>query len=133
MSLLLSFPTYAHLLDVVVGQGAAIFKLLSSKDQTLLVRGNSLLVLDLALDIVDGVARLDLERDGLAGECLYEAARYPLVFEISRWAFSVALALGVGPTSALSRLLAGVSRHPHIRIYVLLPVSSYSDVAVLGG
>jgi len=29
------------LLDVVVSQGATIFKLLSSKDQTLLVRGNA--------------------------------------------------------------------------------------------
>jgi hypothetical protein len=57
------------LLDVVVGQGAAILKLLSSEDQTLLVRGNSLLVLDLALDIVNGIGRLDLKSDGLAGDC----------------------------------------------------------------
>jgi hypothetical protein len=34
----------------------------------LLVRGNSLLVLDLALDIVDGVGGLNLKGDGLAGE-----------------------------------------------------------------
>jgi len=57
------------LLNVVVGQGAAILKLLSSEDQTLLVRGNSLLVLDLALDIVNGIGRLDLKSDGLAGDC----------------------------------------------------------------
>lgn len=55
------------LLDVVVGKGTAVLKLLSSEDQTLLVRGDSLLVLDLALDVVDGVARLDLKSDGLAG------------------------------------------------------------------
>jgi hypothetical protein len=60
------------LLDVVVGQSAAILKLLSSKDQTLLVRRNSLLVLDLGLDIVNGVGRLHLEGDGLAGEGLDE-------------------------------------------------------------
>lgn len=32
------------LLDVVIGEGAAIFKLLSGEDETLLVRGNSLLI-----------------------------------------------------------------------------------------
>lgn len=57
------------LLDVVIGQGAAIFQLLSSKDQTLLVGRDTLLVLDLGFDIVDGVARLDLKGDGLAGNC----------------------------------------------------------------
>jgi hypothetical protein len=40
------------LLDVVVGKGATILELLSSEDQTLLVRGNALLVLDLGLDVV---------------------------------------------------------------------------------
>ena len=40
------------LLDVVVGQGAAILELLAGEDQALLVRGNALLVLDLGLDIV---------------------------------------------------------------------------------
>jgi hypothetical protein len=62
------------LLDVVVGESAAIFKLLSGKDQTLLVRGDTLLVLDLGLDIVDGVGGLDLEGDGLAREGLDETA-----------------------------------------------------------
>ena len=35
------------LLDVVVGQGAAVLKLLAGEDQSLLVGGNALLVLDL--------------------------------------------------------------------------------------
>ena len=56
------------LLDVVVGKSTAVLQLLASKDQTLLVRRDTLLVLDLALNIVDGVARLDLEGDGLAGD-----------------------------------------------------------------
>jgi hypothetical protein len=60
------------LLDVVVGQGAAILKLLASKDETLLVRGDALLVLDLGLDIVNGVRGLNLEGDGLAGEGLHK-------------------------------------------------------------
>jgi len=60
------------LLDVVVGQGAAIFELLAGEDQALLVGWDSLLVLDLGLDIVNGVTGLDLEGDGLSGECLYK-------------------------------------------------------------
>lgn len=55
------------LLDVVVGKSTAVLKLLASEDQTLLVGRNTLLVLDLALNVVDSVARLDLESDGLAG------------------------------------------------------------------
>uniref|UniRef100_A0A453CNI3 Uncharacterized protein n=1 Tax=Aegilops tauschii subsp. strangulata TaxID=200361 RepID=A0A453CNI3_AEGTS len=43
------------LLDVVIRKGAAILQLLASKDKALLVRGNALLVLDLGLDVVDGV------------------------------------------------------------------------------
>ena len=55
------------LLDVVVGQRSAVLQLLASKDQTLLVWRNALLVLDLGLDIVDGVGRFDLQGDGLTG------------------------------------------------------------------
>ena len=61
------------LLDVVIGQSTIIFKLFSGEDQTLLVRGNSLLVLDLGLDIVDRVRGLDLKGDGLARKGLDEA------------------------------------------------------------
>jgi hypothetical protein len=43
------------LLDVVVGEGAAVLELLAGEDQALLVRGNALLVLDLGLDIVYGL------------------------------------------------------------------------------
>ena len=58
------------LLDVVVGEGAAIFQLLSGEDKTLLVRGDTLLVLDLLLNGLDSVRGLDLEGDSLAGEGL---------------------------------------------------------------
>ena len=57
------------LLDVVVGEGTAVLELLSSEDQALLVWWNSLLVLDLGLDVVDGVGRLNLEGDSLASDC----------------------------------------------------------------
>ena len=60
------------LLDVVVGKGTAILKLLSGKDKTLLIRGNSFLVLDLGLDVVNGVTWLDIKSDGLTSKGLYE-------------------------------------------------------------
>ena len=58
------------LLDVVVRQSAAILQLLTGEDQTLLIGGNALLVLDLGLDVVDGVRRLDIKSDGLTGQSL---------------------------------------------------------------
>ena len=60
------------LLDVVVTEGTAIFQLLSSENESLLVWGDAFLVLDLSLDVVDSVAWFDLERDGLSGKCLHE-------------------------------------------------------------
>lgn len=57
------------LLDVVIAQGAAILELLASEDKALLIRRNAFLVLDLALDVVDCIAGLDLKSDGLAGDC----------------------------------------------------------------
>jgi hypothetical protein len=58
------------LLDVVIGESSAIFKLLSCEDQALLVWRDAFLVLNLGLDVIDGVGRLNLESDGLAGEGL---------------------------------------------------------------
>ena len=85
------------LLDVVVGQSPAniiskteitntiepsvlpsILQLLASKDQPLLIRRDSLLVLDLGLDVLDGVRGLDLEGDGLTREGLDEDLHFYL-------------------------------------------------------
>jgi hypothetical protein len=88
------------LLDVVVRKSAAFLQLLPGEDQTLLVRRDpytttkiqledsakwnrrssrqidrrihTFLVLDLGLDVVDGVAALDLEGDGLPRQGLHE-------------------------------------------------------------
>merc|ERR1712109_123638 len=60
------------LLDVVVGEGPSVLELLASEDQPLLVRGDALLVLDLGLDVLNGVGGLDLKGDGLASEGLDE-------------------------------------------------------------
>ena len=52
------------LLDVAVVECAAVLELLAQKNEALLVGGDALLVLDLALHHVDGVARLHLQGDG---------------------------------------------------------------------
>ena len=59
-------------LNVIVGEGSTVFELLSSEDESLLVRRDALLVLDLSLHVIDGVRRLDLESDSLTGEGLDE-------------------------------------------------------------
>jgi len=62
----------AFLLDVVVLKGSAILELLTSEDKSLLVWGDSFLVLDLGLHGLDAVSLLNLKGDGLAGESLHE-------------------------------------------------------------
>jgi hypothetical protein len=63
----------ALFLDVVVGQGAAIFELLAGEDQALLVWWDTLFILDFGLDVVDGVGGLDLEGDSFTREGFDEA------------------------------------------------------------
>jgi len=60
------------LLDVVVRKGSAVFELLSGEDEALLIWGDSFLVLDLLLHILDGIGALDVESDGLSSQSLDE-------------------------------------------------------------
>ena len=53
------------LLDVVVRKSSTILKLLASEDESLLIRWDALLVLDLCLDVLNRVRRLDVERNRL--------------------------------------------------------------------
>merc|ERR1712102_246416 len=62
----------AFLLDVVVREGSSILKLLSSKDQSLLVWGDSFLVLDLGLHILNGIGWFNLKSDGFSSQGLDE-------------------------------------------------------------
>ena len=62
----------ALLLDIVVGEGTAILKLLPGENETLLIRWNAFLILNLRFHIIDCVRRLNLERDRLAGESVDE-------------------------------------------------------------
>ena len=60
------------LLDVVVGKGSSILKLLTSEDKSLLIWRDTFLVLNLGLDVFDGVCWLDIKGDGLTGKGLDE-------------------------------------------------------------
>ena len=60
------------LLDVVIGKSAAVLELLAGENQTLLIGGDSFLILDLLLHVVDAVRGLHLEGDSLASQGLDE-------------------------------------------------------------
>ena len=109
--------------DPVVVEGAPVLQLLARKDQALLVRRDALLVLDFLFDVVDGVRRLDVQRDGLARQRLDEDLRaravlvgsdgarvpYRLSTTLSRRTAAVG-ARGDG-VRALSLRIAALSRH----------------------
>merc|ERR1719492_710684 len=56
------------LLDVIIRQSSSIFQLLSREDETLLLRWDSLFVLNLSLHILNGVIRLNIEGNRLSGQ-----------------------------------------------------------------
>ena len=60
------------LLDVIVSESAVVLQLLASKDETLLVRWDGLLVLDFGLQGVDSLGGLHIECDVLSCESLDE-------------------------------------------------------------
>lgn len=63
------------LLDVIVGKCSAVLKLLACEDQSLLIRGDTLFILNLLFDIVDRVGGLDLKGDSFARKGLHEDLR----------------------------------------------------------
>jgi len=60
------------LLDVVIGEGSAVFELLTSEDKSLLIWWDTFLVLDLSLDVFDGISWLNIEGDGFTSKGLDE-------------------------------------------------------------
>ena len=60
------------LLDIVIRKSSAILKLLAGKNESLLIGGDALLVLNLSLDILDGVRGLNVEGNRLTSQSLYE-------------------------------------------------------------
>merc|ERR1712183_326966 len=96
----------ALLLDVVVGKSPSILELLAGEDQPLLVWGDSLLVLDLGLDVLNGVRGVHLEGDGLTGEGLDEDLHASSQSE-HKMESALLLDVVVGEGSSVLELLAG--------------------------
>merc|ERR1712176_73537 len=94
------------LLDVVVGESTAILKLLTSEDESLLIWGNTLLVLDLSLDVLNGVSWLDIKGDGLTSEGLDEDLHTTSKSE-NQMESGLLLDVVVGEGSAVLKLLSG--------------------------
>jgi hypothetical protein len=59
-------------LNVVVGEGSAVFQLLACEDESLLIGRDTLLILNLSLDVFNGVWWFNVKSDSLASESLYE-------------------------------------------------------------
>jgi len=60
------------LLNIVITKSSPILELLSGENKTLLIRRNSLLVLDLGLYVVDRIRRFHVKCDSLSRKSLYE-------------------------------------------------------------
>ena len=60
------------LLNIIVGESATVLQLLPRKNEPLLIRWDTLLILDLTLDALDRVALLYIQSNGLAGKRLHE-------------------------------------------------------------
>jgi len=59
-------------LDVVISYCSVVLERLSCEDESLLVIGNSFLILDFSLDVFDGISVGDVESDGFSGESPYK-------------------------------------------------------------
>merc|ERR1719278_1381073 len=94
------------LLDVVVRQCTPIFKLFTGKDQSLLIWGNAFLVLDLGLNILNGVGCLNLKGDGLASQGFDENLHASTETE-DQVKGTFLLDVVVGQSTAIFKLLAG--------------------------
>merc|ERR1711896_124897 len=101
----------ALLLDVVVGESSSVLELFASEDQPLLIWGDSLLVLDLGLDVLNGVRGLDLQGDGLTGEGLDEDLHASPQSE-HKVEGALLLDVVVGESSSVLQLLASKDQPP---------------------
>jgi len=93
------------LLDVVVRKCSAILKLFSCKDESLLIGGDTFLILDLGLDVFNGVWWFNVEGDGLSCECFHEDLHSTSESEdqVEGWFF---LDVVVGKSSSVFKLFS---------------------------
>ena len=90
------------LLNVVVRKDPTVLKLPASEDESLLIERDSFLILDLVLYVLDGVAALDFEGNGLSSEGLDE---YLVLSSEHRVERRLILDLVVGQSALLHEML----------------------------
>jgi len=95
------------LLNVVVGEGSAIFELLSSENESLLLRWNSFLVLDLCFHVLDRVVGFDVQSDSLTGECLHKDLHGTTTKTKHKMKRGLLLDVVIGQGSSIFKLLSG--------------------------
>ena len=107
------------LLDVVVRHGPRVLQILPRKDQALLIGRDALSVLDLGLDVLNSVGRVDVQGNGLAGESLHEDLHATAQSE-DQVKGGLLLNVVVGEGSLIVQLLATENQSLLIRGYSLL-------------
>merc|ERR1712169_131891 len=115
------------LLDVVIAQGAAILQLFTSENKSLLVGWDTFLILDLRLNVIDGVGRLNLESDCLSGECLHKDLHTTTETE-DQVKGGLLLDVVVGESTAIFELLSGKDQTLLVRGNALLVLNLRLDV-----
>jgi len=93
-------------LDIVIREGSAVFELLTSENESLLVWRDTFLILDLGLDVLNGVCWLDIEGDGLTSEGLDEDSHTTSKSE-DEMEGRLLLDVVVGKGSSILKLLTG--------------------------
>src|SRR4051812_9169193 len=93
-------------LNVVVRKSATVLELLSGENQALLIWWDTLFVLDLRLDVVDGIRGLDFQSDGFAGEC-FDEDLHTTTEAKDEMKGRLLLDVVVGEGAAILKLLAG--------------------------
>jgi len=116
------------LLDIVVGESSAIFQLLSSEDQSLLIGWDSFLVLDLSLDILNGVVGLNVESDGLSSQSLDEDLHDTTSKSEDKMESRFLLDVVVGESSSILKLLSSEDESLLIRRDTFLVLDLSLDI-----
>merc|ERR1719493_518181 len=95
------------LLNVVVGEGSSVFQLLSSENQSLLLWRNAFLILNLRLNILDGVIWFDVQSDRFSREGLDEDLHCTTSKSKNKVEGGLLLNVVVGERSSIFELLSG--------------------------
>jgi len=115
-------------LNVVVGESVAILKFFSSEEESLLIRRDSFLVLDLGLDVINGVRSLNIESDDLSSKGLDQDLHTisESKKEVKSWLF---LNVVVGESATILKLLSSEEESLLIRRDSFLVLDLGLDVA----